>query len=123
MPEVSKSSIPVIVEPDASDAFCTGLYDLRGPQVEPEASYWLECDVVENCPVPRPIKVSELAAKFPAGYPPYPTNPVTLRLEIEELIMLGRLRDEPSYRLFTAADEERLHASFVEYERARFWDL
>lgn len=96
MPEVSKSSIPVTVEPEASDAFCTGLYDLRGPQVEPEASYWLECDVVGDCPVPRPIKVKELETKFPGGYTPYPTNPVILRLEIEEIIMLGRLRDEPS---------------------------
>lgn len=96
MPEVSKSSIPVTVEPDASDAFCTDLYDLRGPQVEPEASYWLECGVVGDCPVPRPITVKELETKFPGGYTPYPTNPVALRLEIEELIMLARLRDEPA---------------------------
>lgn len=96
MPEVSKSSIPVIVESDAEKEFCSGLYDLHGPQVEPEASYWLECGVVDGCPVPRPIRLEELASKFPRGYPPYPTHPVILRLEIEELIMLGRLRDEPA---------------------------
>ena len=34
-----------------------------------------------------------------------------------------RGRDEPSYRRFTPADEEALHASFVAYGRERFWDL
>ncbi len=34
-----------------------------------------------------------------------------------------RLRGELEYRLFTAADEETLHASFVAYGRERFWDL
>ena len=34
-----------------------------------------------------------------------------------------RLRDEASYRPFTAADEDALRASFVAYERDRFWDL
>ena len=37
--------------------------------------------------------------------------------------VLVRGRDEPSYRPFTTADEDALHASFVAYERERFWDL
>jgi fatty-acyl-CoA synthase len=34
-----------------------------------------------------------------------------------------RLRDEPEYRPFTAADEQALYDSFVSYQRERFWDL
>jgi fatty-acyl-CoA synthase len=34
-----------------------------------------------------------------------------------------RLRDEPEYRPFTAADEQALYDSFVQYQRERFWDL
>jgi fatty-acyl-CoA synthase len=34
-----------------------------------------------------------------------------------------RERGADAYRPFTAADEEALHASFVGYERERFWDL
>ncbi len=34
-----------------------------------------------------------------------------------------RGRGEAAYREFTAADEAELHASFVRYERERFWDL
>jgi fatty-acyl-CoA synthase len=37
--------------------------------------------------------------------------------------VLVRGRDEPAYRPFTPADEAALHASFVGYERERFWDL
>ena len=34
-----------------------------------------------------------------------------------------RGRGEPAYRAFTTDDERDLHASFVRYERDRFWDL
>jgi fatty-acyl-CoA synthase len=34
-----------------------------------------------------------------------------------------RLRDEPEYHAFTQADEQALYASFVTYQRERFWDL
>jgi fatty-acyl-CoA synthase len=34
-----------------------------------------------------------------------------------------RLRNEPEYRRFSADDESALHASFVHYQRDRFWDL
>jgi fatty-acyl-CoA synthase len=39
----------------------------------------------------------------------------------DELYVRGR--DERAYRRFTADDEEALRASFVHYERERFWDL
>ncbi|HYV60539.1 MAG TPA: AMP-binding protein [Acidimicrobiia bacterium] len=34
-----------------------------------------------------------------------------------------RGRGEPAYRVFTPDDERELHASFVHYQRERFWDL
>jgi hypothetical protein len=34
-----------------------------------------------------------------------------------------RGRDEAAYRPFTEADEQALQASFVHYQRDRFWDL
>ena len=34
-----------------------------------------------------------------------------------------RDRDEPAYRPFTVVDESELHASFVRYDRERFWGL
>jgi len=43
------------------------------------------------------------------------------RVGVDELYVRGR--DDPSYRAFTADDEQALHASFVRYQRQRFWDL
>jgi len=34
-----------------------------------------------------------------------------------------RGRDDEAYRPFSAGDESALHASFVAYQRDRFWDL
>ncbi|HTL86110.1 MAG TPA: AMP-binding protein [Acidimicrobiia bacterium] len=38
-------------------------------------------------------------------------------------VVFVRGRNEPEYRSFVAADERELHASFVRYQRERFWDL
>jgi hypothetical protein len=63
--------------------------------VEPEASYWLEC------PAPRVITLNELIKRTQgAANPvarPFPTDTPTLKAEIEELIQLARLRDEPNF--------------------------
>ena len=101
MPERSKSALTVQQESlqgaAAAAPFCTGKYALEGPQVEPEASYWLEC------PAPRVITLDELIArtqdqtKYPDFFAKaYPTDPKILKAEIEELIQLARLRDEPN---------------------------
>jgi hypothetical protein len=95
MPERSKASIQVNIEAGDSGLHCPSAYSLRGPQVEPESSFWLECDIVNGCPVPRPIRLEELQSKFPAGFPHYPTDVAVLKAELEELVMLARLRDEP----------------------------
>jgi membrane-associated phospholipid phosphatase len=97
MPEMSKASIQVSTAPDAPNVICPPHYDLRGPQVEPESSYWLDCDIVNGCPVPRPVTIAELKTKlsnFTGDH--YPNDQPTLRMELEELVMLARLRDEPA---------------------------
>lgn len=38
-------------------------------------------------------------------------------------LVAGCSIDDAHYRPFTADDEAALHASFVHYERDRFWDL
>jgi PAP2 superfamily len=63
-------------------------YDLRGPQVEPAASYWTECRP------PCVVTISDLQAQGFA-LPPYPIYPGPADDEIEELIELSSLRDDP----------------------------
>src|SRR4051812_39620105 len=108
MPEMSKASIRVSTTADASEITCPDRYDLRGPQVEPEASYWLECDIVNGCPVPRPITLEELTSRIPPKDHPYPTGQDTLRRELQELIMLARLRDEPAILGHMPADDQEI---------------
>src|SRR5438105_2946477 len=98
MPEMSKGAIELNLPAAApgEPGFCTGAYALKGPQVEPESSWWLDkCDIVNRCTVPRPVTLAELAGKFPGGFTHYPTDAATLKAEIEELILLSRQRDEP----------------------------
>jgi membrane-associated phospholipid phosphatase len=75
-----------------------GGYNLQGPQVEPESSWWIECIERNGCPAPRPVRLNELTSRIglndPANF--FPTDQPTLRAEIEELIILARLRDEPA---------------------------
>jgi hypothetical protein len=74
-------------------------YALKGPQVEPEASFW------NHCPQLRLVSIKELLTitddpGHPGYFPPYP-DPCTgegqdlTKKEIEELVHLSRLRDEP----------------------------
>jgi membrane-associated phospholipid phosphatase len=95
MPEMSKASIQVSSTAGAPAIDCPAHYALKGPQVEPESSYWLECDLVNGCPVPRPITEAELKSKFPS-FKKYPNDQDSLKRELEELVMLARLRDEPA---------------------------
>lgn len=75
---------------------CPPEYALRGPQVEPEASWWLQCGAV-----PRPVTRAELVSRIPITGPAsipnrFPVAAPTLRAELQELIILARLRDEPA---------------------------
>jgi PAP2 superfamily len=71
-------------------------YDLRGPQVEPEAGFW----TINPCAVPCIVRIQDLLARTddpanPCFFPDYPTDPNVLSGEIEELIELASLRDDP----------------------------
>jgi membrane-associated phospholipid phosphatase len=71
------------------------IYNLRGRQVEPDASYW----TIEPCPVPCVVRVSDLTRytddpRHPCYFPPYPDD-ATTRQEIDELRELACLRDDP----------------------------
>jgi len=71
-------------------------YALKGPQVDPQASWWIECRGAggDLCPFPRPVTLDELLSRVDPSANQYPTDVDTLRIELEELIMLARLRDE-----------------------------
>jgi hypothetical protein len=69
-------------------------YNLRGPQVEPEASVWTMCRL------PCIVRIDELVKRTdnpqdPCYFPPYPTAPEVVKDEVEELIELASLRDDP----------------------------
>jgi fatty-acyl-CoA synthase len=60
------------------------------------------------------------------------TNKIVKRTLVHEKFRRDRIggdaifvrgRNEPEYRAFEDADEDELHASFVRYQRERFWDL
>jgi membrane-associated phospholipid phosphatase len=68
-------------------------YGLRGPQVQPNASYWL------LCPAPCAVPLQQITAitddpDSPCYFPPYPDENVT-KAEIQEIKDLACLRDDP----------------------------
>jgi len=69
-------------------------YALRGPQVEPEAGFWTLCTI------PCVIQIRDLVKRTdkdgPCYFPPYATDAGILRGELDELIELASLRDDPS---------------------------
>jgi hypothetical protein len=76
-------------------------YSLRGPQVEPEASYWS----IRPCPVPCVVRMEDLIRitddpDHQCYLPPYPVDPKVLADEIAELNELASLRDDPSALMY-----------------------
>jgi hypothetical protein len=68
-------------------------YGLRGPQVEPSASYWLLCPAPCAVPIQQITAITDDPAN-PCYFPPYPDEKVT-KAEIRELKDLACLRDDP----------------------------
>jgi membrane-associated phospholipid phosphatase len=71
-------------------------YALKGPHVEPTAGLWQYCARL------RIVGIDEMRAltdkkNDPHYFPPYPTDPKTLKLEIDELLDLQKHRDDPCY--------------------------
>jgi hypothetical protein len=79
-------------------------YSLRGPQVQPDASYWHTLPCPTLCVV-RPEQLPE-ECKLPA----YPTG-ATVKNELEELYELASFRDDPARVANFAADRHRLGIS------------
>lgn len=85
-------------------------YALNGPQVEPEASYWI------RCPKPCVISLDELRAvtddpNSPMYFPPYPEDDAVVADELAELRELEALRDEHFAFQSTQQGRERLPLS------------
>lgn len=78
--------------PEARATYCAQKYDLRGPQVDPGASFYLDC--FARNPL-RLVTVAEITARVPAAQNPFPTQALAVKRELQELIELARLRDEP----------------------------
>ena len=99
MPELNVYSLETnAARPTRERVACPPAYQLNGPQVEPEASHWLECFARGQCPAPRPITLPELLGRINPADPAnrFPTAAATLRSEMQEVIILARLRDEPA---------------------------
>lgn len=74
-------------------------YALKGPQVDPQASYWMYCSKLHIVTIEELTAVTD--TKGPEGYfPPYP-DPCTgagraqIQKEIEELVGLSEHRNDP----------------------------
>ena len=84
----------------------TPRYNLPGPQIEPEAAFWTICGV------PCAVSIQELAKRTdnpddPCFFPTYPTQASVVRDEIDELIELAALRDDPEAVFSLAPRRER----------------
>ena len=65
-------------------------YCLRGPQVQPDASYWHS----GNCPFLCIVRPETLPEE--CRLPPYPNDPNVIADELEELRELASYRDDPT---------------------------
>jgi hypothetical protein len=92
-------------------------YGLRGPQVEPGASYWSS----PPCPPPCVVTVADLTPltdleklasgeKNPCWFPPYPTG-TDVDDELAELHELAQLRDDPEAVASNDPERRRLGIS------------
>lgn len=73
-------------------------YGLMGPQVEPQAGYWMFCPKLRNVSIKELTAVTDKAgADF---FPPYPDpcskeGAAEIQREIDELVELSKRRDDP----------------------------
>lgn len=100
-------------DPDCAKPPCTGPYNLHGPQVEPQASYWLAYGVPKMLTQAEVTAAVAAAQSDPALNPTgiasnlkYPTAAKTLNAELEELVQLSRLRDEAGQLRHDPADPD-----------------
>lgn len=74
-------------------------YALKGPQVDPQASYWMYCSKLHIVTIEELTAVTD--TKGPEGYfPPYPdpcdsAGAETIQREMDELVELSKHRNDP----------------------------
>jgi fatty-acyl-CoA synthase len=126
-PGVVLAAVYGVPDDQAGDQIMAGLVLEAGVMFDPVAfATWL--DAAPNIgPKWRPRYVRILAEPPTTG-----TFKIIKRTLVHEKWRTDRIHGDPifvrgradaAYRPFTAADEAELHASFVGYQRDRFWDL
>jgi len=90
-------------------------YALRGSQIEPEAAFWTLCRI--PCVVRMEDLVKRTDKEGPCFFRPYPTDPGTQRAELDELIELASLRDDP--HAVYSADPDRLRKGISPFLQLR----
>ena len=105
-PRVDDAPKPAVPPEPPDHELATPRYDLPGPQIEPEAAFWTICGV------PCAVSIEELVKRTdnpddPCYFPPYPTQASVVRDEIDELIELAALRDDPEAVFSVAPRRER----------------
>lgn len=105
-PSVPPGPPPPGPTPPADQELVTPPYNLRGPQIEPEAAFWTICRL------PCLVRIEDLAKRTDdpnneCFFPPYPTQSSVVEDEIDELIELASRRDDPDAISSTAPRRER----------------
>jgi fatty-acyl-CoA synthase len=126
-PDVVLAAVYGVPDDQAGDQAMAGLVLRDGVAFDPgEFASWIDRQA-DIGPKWRPRYVRVMAEPPTTG-----TFKIVKRTLVHEKWRADRVdgdpvfvrgRDEAEYRAFTPADEAALHASFVGYERERFWDL
>jgi hypothetical protein len=103
-PAVEEAPRPCAPSEPPDQELSTPPYALRGPQIEPEAAFWTICRL------PCLVRIEDLAKRSDdpdneCFFPRYPTQASVVKDEIDELIELASLRDDPD--AITALEEHR----------------
>ncbi len=105
-PRVDDAPKPKAPAEPADHTIDTPRYALPGPQIEPEAAFWTICRVPCAVRIEELVKRTDAQGK-PCFFPPYPTDASVVKDEIDELIELAALRDDPEAVTSTAPRRER----------------
>ncbi|MDP9070572.1 MAG: vanadium-dependent haloperoxidase [Actinomycetota bacterium] len=93
-PTLPEAPPPPPPDPVRDSTLATPDYHLRGPQVEPAAAFWTLCNVPCVVPIAELVKRTDNPSD-PCFFPDYPTQASVVADEIDELLELASLRDDP----------------------------
>jgi fatty-acyl-CoA synthase len=126
-PGVVLAAVYGVPDDQAGDQVMAGLVIAEGSAFDPDAfAKWIDAQDAIG-PKWRPRYVRVLQDPPTTGTNKIVKRTLALAKYRHDLVagdaLYVRLRDEPTYRPFTDADEQALRASFAHYQRERFWDL